>query len=706
MRHVALFVALALSGATFAACGADEPAPEATPDVVATPEPDVDPAASALQVAEDQLRGDFDAVYSAWLDAHVAPSAVRYLLLGDDTPVSLRRQQFLAGLYAERDWAPVFTGGGVLTARADAVLAGVATAEDHALELDHFLTDEAVAAIDTARQVGHAWRARPRVEPSTEAVDAIVAMLDAEGVEDPTAEALASAALDAAFVSDDPALADLRAAHAVRLELEQTWAGSAAVAEAIVADTFLAWAFEQRHFSVAALDEDLTEDERHAAIADRMTASFTDLAAAADYDAAMAVMDSLPPNHPQYAGLLAERARYAQIVADGGWERVTPMSLQRGHRHPRVQDLKERLQVEGYYDGEIDETFDEALEEAVSDYQRTHQMEVTGQSSRMFWGSLNTPADRRLAQIELTMQRWRESRIGDDPYYIHVNIPDFHAEVWRNGEREMRFRIVVGNTDRVCDRSTGQWNYVNATPLQSAEMTYVVLNPYWNIPRRILEEELLVELLDDETYFEEQGIEVVIDDNGYERVRQMPGPNNPLGIVKFMFPNPHNTYMHDTSRPQFFQYPIRAFSHGCMRVQNPADLLQHLLQNDGQWDEERIERIFESGEEFAMTLREPIPVHIEYYVVRVDDDGRANFLADVYRYDRARLGDIDDDDLECEVEPPSELRLVLGEDGRPMYRDAEGELYDPTTDELPEGYEHLAVEPEDPDDPAAGDIGP
>ena len=687
-------------------CGADEAPAEAAPDVVVDLEPDVDPASSALSVAESRLRADFGAVYDAWLAEQVAPTAIRYALLDDAPLVTLRRQQFLAALYAARDWRPVFAVGGTLTARADAVIAGVSSAEAHALELDHFLTDDAFAHLRTAREVGHAWRARPRIEPTAQAIDAIVDRLDATGVDEPTGEGLAAAALTAALASDDEALADLRRAHEVRLELEQTWAGAAAVAEALLADAFLSWAFEQRHFSVASLDEDLTETERHNAIAERMTGSFEALAAAADYDAAMSVMTALPPSHPQYAGLLAERARYAAIVADGGWERVTPMSLQRGHEHPRVADLKDRLAVEGYYEGEIDETFDAELEDAVRSYQETHQMEVTGRSSRMFWGSLNVPADRRLAQIELTMQRWRESRIGDDTYYVHVNIPDFHAEVWRDGERQTRFRIVVGNTDRVCDRSTGQWRYVNATPLQTAEMTYVVLNPYWNIPRRILEEELLVELLENETYFEEQGIEVVIDDNGSERVRQMPGPNNPLGIVKFMFPNPHNTYMHDTSRPQFFQYPIRAFSHGCMRVQNPADLLQLLLENDGQWDEERIEGVFESGEEFVMTFREPIPVHIEYYVVRVDDDGRANFLADVYRYDRERLGDIDDDALDCDAEPESSLRLVLGEEGRAMYRDEEGNLYDPTTDELPEGYEHLAVEPEDPDDPAAGDIGP
>lgn len=320
-------------------------------------------------------------------------------------------------------------------------------------------------------------------------------------------------------------------------------------------------------------------------------------------------------------------------------------------------------------------------------------MEVTGESSRDFWSSLNISAADRLAQIELTMQRWRESRIGDDSYYIFVNIPDFHTEVWRDGVRQTRFRIVVGNTQRVCDQRTGQWRMPNATPIQSARMSYVVLNPYWNIPSRILEEELLPALVNREDYFERQGIELV-DVNGTTRVRQRPGPQNPLGRVKFMFPNVHDTYLHDTSRPQYFQYPIRAFSHGCMRVQNPLDFLQLLLENDGQWDPQRVQRIFDSSQETSITLRNAVPVHIEYYVVRVDDEGRANFAADIYRYDRERLNPSSSDQLRCTPAARPDQRLVLGADGRPMVRDASGNLV--PVQNAQEGST----------DPAAGDFGP
>jgi murein L,D-transpeptidase YcbB/YkuD len=298
-------------------------------------------------------------------------------------------------------------------------------------------------------------------------------------------------------------------------------------------------------------------------------------------------------------------------------------------------------------------------------------MDVTGESSRDFWSSLNIGADRRLQQIDLTLQRWRENRIGDDARYLWVNIPDMHAEAWREGQRDLRFRIVVGNTTRQCDPRTRQMAYVNATPVQSATMSYVVLNPTWSVPIRIAREELLPELLENPNYFEEQGFEHIINDNGTEIIRQSPGPNNPLGKVKFMFPNPHNTYMHDTSRPQYFRFPIRAFSHGCMRVSEPDALLEYVLQQDGQWDERQIERIYEGGEETTISLREHIPVHMEYYVVTVDDDGYANFLADIYRLDRDRLDPPSANDLACDPDPTPDHRLVLVE-GELRIEDMEG----------------------------------
>lgn len=651
------------------------------------------------------LQGDFEGAYGRYVDANTGVAPLRYFLLEDSDAPRIRRRAFLASVYDARAWAPVFVDSSGLTEHAHAVLDTLARAEEHALDVDQYLRSELIEAVALLEELTPLAAALPAIVPTADELAALEALAAEPAIladEDPL-----QALFERALEGDSPALADLAPSHRDRLTVEQALRGQRAITEALIADAFLAWAFDQRHFNLAMIDDDLDADERDRLIAERMRTTFNEMAAAPDRSAADSVMQGLQPHHPQYPALMHERARYAAIVAAGGWERVEPMSLRRGHNHARVAQLKTRLTIEGYYDGPIDEQFDDALRDAVSLYQETHQMDVTGESSRDFWTSLNITAADRLAQIELTMQRWRESRAGDDPYYVFVNIPDFHAEIWRNGVREMRFRVVVGNTQRVCDPATHTLRYANATPIQSARMTYVVLNPSWNVPPRILEEELLPELMEDETYFAEHGIERVVE-GGVARVRQLPGPSNPLGRVKFIFPNPHDTYMHDTSRPQYFDYSVRAFSHGCMRVQDPVSLLEYVLTNDGQWDEARIMRIFESNIETSMRLNTAIPVHVEYYVVRVDDNGRANFLSDIYRYDRDRLNPPSPADLRCTPEGELPLDLVLGEDGRPAYRDpATGTVM--AVDSV-EARRLLGEEiPEDGAtgvDPAAGDFGP
>jgi len=353
--------------------------------------------------------------------------------------------------------------------------------------------------------------------------------------------------------------------------------------------------------------------------------------------------------------------------------------------------------------GPKDDRFDEPLSEAVEAYMVGHQLDPKRGLYKELFSSLNVSAEQRLKQIDLTLQRWRESRIGDDPDYVFVNIPDFHAEVWRDGKRAMRFRIVVGNTTRECDPETKSWKYANATPLQSARMTYVTLNPFWNVPPRILEEELLPEQLEKEDYFEKLGIERVTI-RGEEVVRQKPGEDNALGLVKFMFPNPHSTYMHDTNKKAFFSYPVRAFSHGCMRVQDPMNLLEHVLTEDGQYDAAKIDKIFEDNKrseekkETTLTLKTPIPVHVEYYVVRVNDEGHAEFLSDIYKYDRDRISPPSAESLRCVPKEEPEHTLELGEDNKVMLRDKEGKLIDPKAPIAPPIPEPTA-------DPT-GDMGP
>ena len=729
--------AAALAVAMLAACASDTPAEtpsvQAPPSAATTPEPSI-----WLGDAEGELASDFGAAYARYLEDHLAAEPLRTVLLSEEEAHPIQRRRFLAHLYDAREFRPALTTARGLTPVGEQLVELLSGVEAHALDVADYIRPALADALSTQAQLAHALEASPLADPTDDEIDALISSLeDAADETSPDAAVAAIAlALDAEN-AESSVVPELWRVHRQRLDLERALSGNGAIIEAILMDGYLAYAFDQQNFNTTWVDEELDDDGRHQLIADRTQATFQALIDATEPEEVTAQFDALAPAHSQYALLLAERARYVEIVANGGWATIEPRHVERGSNGSTVSELQTRLTAEGYFEGEADGVAGAELLDAIRAYQETHQMEVTGESSRGFWNSINVPAETRLAQIELTMQRWRESRIGPDQYYVFVNIPDFHAEVWRNGERAMRFAIVAGNTTQECDARTGRLRYANATPVQSADMTYVVVNPAWNVPARIVEEELLPNLLENPLHFEENGFERIVTDSGYEIIRQLPGPENPLGRVKFMFPNPHSTYMHDTSRPQYFQYPVRAFSHGCMRVSQPEELLEYILTTDGQWNERQIERWFEEGVERSITLNEHIPVHVEYFVVRVDDNGHANFLADIYRYDRDRLNPPSPSSLRCTPETETH-RLVLGETGdQVMFRDTEGNDYsqeqweyvqaggvleqneDGTFQDPPEGAALVGEESPDgvgvPDgepaggveeDPTAGDLGP
>ncbi|MFP4599325.1 MAG: L,D-transpeptidase family protein [Persicimonas sp.] len=481
---------------------------------------------------------------------------------------------------------------------------------------------------------------------------------------------------------------------------EQT-AEQTAELELRVIDGALRYARDMRHFNLARQDwRDLRDaGGSKALIYGRLEKTFEELSRH-DAEGAEQVMHALAPAHPQYAKLLDVLARYRALAADGGWQRVRPTKVELGARSPRVEALRERLAAEGFLstgsldaelleagspsasepdehegaptagheadedtgDGAADaETtaaeqeeeprpdpmvVDEALIEAVESYQETHQFRPDGKPTAGFWRSLNLPVSRRIEQIELAIQRWRESQYQGERDFIMVNIPDFHAEVFRDGKRQMRFRVVTGNNNRTCDRDTGKWVYPNATPVQMAELDHIIVNPYWYVPERIVREEIEPKLRDDPDYLDKKGYEKVTM-GGKETIRQKPGEGNALGRVKFIFPNVHNTYMHDTPHKKYFEFPVRAYSHGCMRVHTPIELARHLLDNDPKGKSFELDDLLESDRQKYIELADKLPVFTEYITVRVDDQGRPQFLADVYDHDEVRLADDPDEVQDC-----------------------------------------------------------
>jgi murein L,D-transpeptidase YcbB/YkuD len=239
----------------------------------------------------------------------------------------------------------------------------------------------------------------------------------------------------------------------------------------------------------------------------------------------------------------------------------------------------------------------------------------------------------RITQIELNMERWRWLPRESAAKYIVVNIPAFRLDVWERDTVALSMRVVVGKKD-------------TPTPIFNDTMTHVVFSPYWNVPPTIAKDETLPSALRDPMFLRRTNMEVLddkgqvvdpesidLDRAGDYRFRQRPGGGNALGLVKFMFPNEFNVYLHDTPADSLFARASRSFSHGCVRVEQPEALAEYLLKDRAEWTRETIAAAMHAGEERTVKLQEPIPVYIGYWTADVTPDGKVAFLPDVYGLD-------------------------------------------------------------------------
>jgi murein L,D-transpeptidase YcbB/YkuD len=335
------------------------------------------------------------------------------------------------------------------------------------------------------------------------------------------------------------------------------------------------------------------------------------------------------PEYEEYKALQKQLGRYRQIIARGGWQEVPEgKAIKPGDSTSadRLTALRERLRVEGYLGGDSATTdtaragrvYDRALAGAVAQFQREHGIVVDSALGKETVQSLNVPAEYRLGQIAANMERFRWMPRALGAKYVLVNVPAFRLEAFEDAKKVMEMKVIVGAEFE--DRNT---------PAFSDSMQYVVFRPYWNATDDIMEKELWPKVETDPTFLERNNYEIVTE-GGKQRIRQKPGDKNALGLVKFMFPNTFSIYMHDTPEDGLFAKDVRAFSHGCIRLEQPEKMAEWVLG----WTPEQVREAMNSTrDDRHINLKEKVPVYIVYFTTFIRD-GRLHFGNDLYNRDR------------------------------------------------------------------------
>lgn len=356
-------------------------------------------------------------------------------------------------------------------------------------------------------------------------------------------------------------------------------------------------------------------------------------------------LTALVPAIPEYQVMRTQLAFYEGLAAANSHIRLPNLSarLRPGSKGKFVLQLMNRLKQEGYYNGEIHPVYDEAVAEAVTLYQVTHQLkQADGKMTSSTRRSMNVPYSDRAKALSLGLQRHRESELHQNPAFAfgkadiqaRINIPAFEATFYKAGKPVRVQNIVVGANTLGVHESTGLRGHFNRTRMFSRRLKTIVLNPVWRVPPRIKHEELDRALVNQPDFYAKNNYKVKILADGTEQVTQLPGPKNALGLVKFLFPNQFSIYMHDTPKKRLFKRTIRAFSHGCMRVENAMDLARYLLIEVEGMNARKFERVLAKRKTYGVKVKKDIAITIDYSSVGIHaESGKAMFYSDIYDYD-------------------------------------------------------------------------
>lgn len=362
-----------------------------------------------------------------------------------------------------------------------------------------------------------------------------------------------------------------------------------------------------------------------------------------DPQVAIAVVE---PPFVAYRRSLAMLHRYQALAAAGDSARlpVTAAPLKPFSEYAGIEQLTRLLRLLGDLPPDVlaPTNYSGPLVEAVRHFQERHGLEPDGLIGKATLEQLNTPLPRRVRQLELTLERWRWVPHSFPHPPVVINLAEFTLRAYGvSYVPELELKVVTGAA------------YRHSTPAFTGEMRFVEFRPYWNVPLSIQRDEIVPMLAKDPLYLQNNGFEVVspagkvmaVDPKSPEvlshlrdgalRVRQLPGPDNALGLVKFIFPNRYGVYLHDTPARGLFQRARRDFSHGCVRVEKASDLAEWVLRSEPDWSRERIAEAMNGAETVRVELKQRVPVLIVYATAVALANGDVRFLADTYRYDEA-----------------------------------------------------------------------
>jgi len=329
------------------------------------------------------------------------------------------------------------------------------------------------------------------------------------------------------------------------------------------------------------------------------------------------LLQSLLPTDPQYLLLVDALRRYRAIVAAGGWPLIPGTDeLKIDKRDPRLPLLRRRLIAEGDLDAAVDDGSVSRVAEALRRFQARHGLDPDGRVGSRTLAELNTPAERRVAQILANLERWRHMPRALPPTRVAVNTATATLELIRDDEPVLDMRVIVGDPE-------------HPTPVLAADITGVVVNPPWNVPPSIAQKEILPKLMRDPDYLARNNM--VVSERG--TLRQLPGPKNSLGRIKMDMPNPVDVYLHDTPSRKLFQRAERGLSHGYVRLERPIDLALELLAGT-RWGAESLAAQIAAGDTRRIALERRVPVYILYWTAFVEPGEVVNFRRDLYGRDR------------------------------------------------------------------------